>query len=326
MSKKSRVSHSCLALGLVIMVFAGTCKALTDDEADADYLTPLPGGVIARYETGSGSYVPYESGLAPGDKITKPADPIWPTDTAGFGGWFKDNITFYYPWNFEVDTIPADTGKYITLYAQWQAAITERFVARNWIWEGQGNDIMGQIAELEPGEDYTLYIKCWMQGGNSSQVNHVVAFYLDPDTGARTYPVRQQISSNNLWTEYTYSFTAGNRWYVVGVFPGLATSGGGTFYIREMRLTKTGDTENLLRRSDFRFGVDLDEDKTYYTQGYLASALTRSGTGKSDSFSPGVWYFGSSRFSLVREQSFWNDATVSGQIAAQGDSVYLDDR
>ncbi|MDR0388415.1 MAG: InlB B-repeat-containing protein [Treponema sp.] len=330
MSKKSRFSHFCLTPGLAVLILAGglagACKALPEDENDTDYLMPLPGGVIVLYETGSGSYVPYESGLAPGDRITRPPDPIWPNADAVFGGWFKDGVTFYESWDFDTDTIPPEAGKNMTLYAQWNATETERWIARNWIWENQGNDIMGQIIELETGEEYTLYIKCWMQGGNSTQNNHVVAFCLDPDTGARVYSVRQQIFQNNLWTEYTYTFTAQNRWYVVGVFPGLAASGGGTFYTRETRLTKTGDDRNMLRRSDFKFGAGLEEDKTYFTQGFLAGALTKDGTGKNAAFSPGTWYFGSSRFGLLREQSFWNDSTISGQIASQGGVVYLDDR
>jgi hypothetical protein len=94
-----------------------------------------------------------------------------------------------------------------------------------------------------------------------------------------------------------------------------------------MRLTKTGDTKNILRRPDFKFGIGLDEDKTYYTQAYLTSALTAGGTGKSDSFLPGIWYFATSQiFSLIREQSFWNDTAVLGQIASQGGIVILDDR
>jgi hypothetical protein len=322
MNKKTRFLRFCCALGLVIMIFSGACKALVNDETD--YLMPLPDGVITRYETGKGSYVPYVSGLAPGDLIPEPlTPPVWSNGDAVFGGWFKDNITFYDSWNFLSDTIPPDAGKYMTLYAQWQATTTERFVARNYVWENQGNDIMGQIVALEPGETYNLYVKCWMQAGNSSQVNHVVAFCLNSSTNTRTYTVSQQIHSNDLWTEYTYPFTAENQWYVVGVFPGLATSGGGTFYLREMKLTKSGDTENLLRRSDFKFGTGLEEDKTYYTSGYLSGALTAAG--KSGSFLPGIWYFGSSRFSLVRNQPFWEIGDVVNKITAQGGSVYLDD-
>jgi hypothetical protein len=330
MGKKLRFSHSCRGLCRVscfaVALLAGACAPLPDG-GDPDYLMPLPDGVIVQYETGNGSYVPYQSGLEPGEKITEPPDPNWPNTGAVFGGWFKDNITFYKPWNVETDTIPPDAGKYMMLYAQWEAAETERWIARNWIWENQGAHVMGQVAELEPGAEYTLYIKCWMQGGNDVQASHIAAFYLDPQTGARAYSVRQPVSRNSLWTEYSYTFTAGNRWYVVGVFPGLAASGGGTFYTREMRLTKTGDTENILRRSDFKFGIGLDEEKIYYAQGYLTSALTAGGTGKSDSFLPGIWYFATSQiFSIIREQSFWNDSTVAGQIAFQGGSVYLDDR
>jgi uncharacterized repeat protein (TIGR02543 family) len=327
MTKKARfwgkVPRVCLALGLTLAVFAGACKALVNDETGEDYLMPLPGGVIVRYETGKGSYVPYESGLAPDDKITKPSDPTWPGGIAIFDGWFKDNLTFYDPWDFTNDTIPQDAGKIMTLYAQWKAATTERWVARNWIWENQGSDIMGQVAKLEQGESYTLYIKCWMQGGAPTQHNHVVAFCLDPDTGSRVYSVREQIFPNNLWAEYTYTFTAKNEWYVAGVYPGLATSGGGTFYTREIKLTKSDGSENLLRRSDFKFGVGLDEDKTYFTQAYLSNALTKDG--KSDSFVPGTWYFGSSRFGLIQEQTFWNDSAVISKIAEQGGSVYLED-
>jgi hypothetical protein len=330
MNKKLCFLRSCLglccALCFVALILAGSCKALADDGADPDYLMPLPNGVIVRYETGNGSYVPYRLGLAPGEKITRPPDPVWPNDGAVFGGWFKDDISFTKPWDFDTDTISADAGKYMTLYAQWEATQTERWVARNYIWENQGSDVMGQVAELEPGEEYTLTVKCWMQGGNDSQVNHVAAFYLDPDTGVRAYSVRQPVSRNNLWTELTYIFIAGNRWYVVGVFPGLATSGGGTFYLREMKLAKTGDTRNILRRSDFKFGIGLDEDKIYYTQASLAAALTAAGTGKSDSFLPGIWYYASSRFDLIREQSFWSIGDVAGKIASQGGVVFLDDR
>jgi hypothetical protein len=323
MSKNLRFLCSCL--GLALAVFSGACKALVTGEAGADYLMPLPEGVIVLYETGRGSYVPYQSGLAPGDKVEKPADPTWPGGIANFGNWFKDNNTFYQPWDFDNDVIPGDAGKTMTLYAQWTPATFERWVARNWIWENQGNDIMGQLVELEPGEAYTLYLKCWMQGGNNSQYNHVVAFCLDPDDNSRVYSVREQIYPNALWSEYTYTFTAQNAWYVAGVYPGLATSGGGTFYTREMKLTKDSDSgNNLLRRSDFKFGVGLDEEKTYFAQGYLASALTRDG--KSSTLVPGTWYFGSSRFGLIREQSFWNDSTVISKIAAQGDVVSFDDR
>jgi uncharacterized repeat protein (TIGR02543 family) len=327
MSKKLRFLYSRRALGvalMALMLLAGTCKALVNDEADPDYLMPLPDGVIARFETGRGSYVPYVAGLESDASIPEPQAPVWPDSGVTFDAWFKDNITFSEPWNFATDKIPPNAGKYITLYAKWQSTETERWVPRNYIWENQGNDIMGQVVKLEPGEDYTLYLKCWMQGGSASQINHFVAFYLHPDTGARTYAVRQQISPNNLWTEYSFQFEAGNEWYVIGSFPGLGTSGGGTFYIREMKLTKDGgDNSNLLPRSDFKFGVGLDEDKTYYVQGYLASALTR--TGKSDSVLPGVWYYGSSRFSLVRNSAFWAIGDVVSKIAAQGGSVYLDD-
>jgi uncharacterized repeat protein (TIGR02543 family) len=325
-NKKMRFLWFCGVLGLAAVSLAGACKALANDETD--YLMPLPDGVIVRFETGKGSYVPYVSGLAPNDLIPAPSNPIWPTGdaVATFGGWFTDNLTFSESWNFGSDRIPPDTGKYMTLYAQWQATTPERFVARNWVWNNQSGHIMGQVVALEPGETYKLYVKCWMQAGNSSQVNHVVAFCLDPgNNNTRKYSVREEIHSNNLWTEYTYTFTAENQWYVVGVFPGLAPPpGGGTFYLREMTLIKNGDTENLLRRSDFKFSVDIEEDKTYYTSDYLSNALTPAG--KSGSFLPGVWYYATSEvFSLVRNQSFWELGDVVGKIAAQSGSVYLDD-
>jgi hypothetical protein len=325
MNKKLRFLRYCGALGLAAAALAGACKALSDNGIDPDYLMPLPDGVILQYDTGNGSYVPYEAGLSPGDKIAKPSDPSWPNTDAVFGGWFRDNITFNTPWDFTNDTIPPDAGKYMSLYTQWNPTTTERWVARNYVWENQGAHIMGQIAELEPAQSYTLTVKCWMQGGSPSQVNHIVAFCLDPDTGTRTYSVRQQVSPNDLWTELSYTFEAKNRWYVVGVFPGLAASGGGTFYLREMKLTKTGDTANMLGHPDFKFGIGLDEEKTYYTQGSLSTALTTAG--KSGSFLPRIWYNATSQiFSIVREQYFWTIEEVTDKIEVQGGTVYLDDR
>jgi hypothetical protein len=328
MSKKiAFFLHFCLALGLTLAVISGACKALAEDDFDPDYLMSLPEGVIVRYETGKGSYVPWDSGLEPGEKITKPADPSWPNNDAAFGGWYKDDLIFYKPWDFDTDTIPAETGKFMTLYAKWEATEFERYVPRNYIWNNQSAHIMGQLAELDPGEEYTLYIKYWMQGGNASQINHLVAFCLNPETGEREYSVKQQFPPGDLWAEHSATFTAANRWYVVGVYPGLATTGGGTFYIREMKLTKDGSNTNILRRADFRFGVGLDEEKTLYTQGSLSNALTTTGTGKSDSFLPGTWYFATtSIFSLVREQSFWSDSAVTSKISSQSGAVYLDDR
>jgi uncharacterized repeat protein (TIGR02543 family) len=319
------------------VVSAVACKALAEDGSDPDYFMPPPGGVIVRYETGKGSYVPYEAGLAPGNRITRPVAPIWPDPAAaGFGGWYKDNLTFFEPWNFGTDTISPDAGKYLTLYAKWQATQTERWIARNWIWNNQGAHAMGQVVKLQPGEEYTLYIKYWMQGGNSTQENFLVAFCVDPVEKTRLYSVRESITWSDLWAQKSFTFTAQNEWYAVGVFPGLTTVGGGTFYLREMKLTKTGDNTNLLSRSKFEFGVGLDEEKTYYTQGYITSALTTTTTttetetttefGIGASFTPGIWYFATPQiFNLMRESSFWADSSVISQISSQGGAVYLED-
>ena len=49
-----------------------------------------------------------------GDKIVKPADPV--KDGYTFGGWFKD-AGLTQPWDFDKDTVTADT----TLYPKWVA-------------------------------------------------------------------------------------------------------------------------------------------------------------------------------------------------------------
>jgi hypothetical protein len=321
MNKKLR--FLCFCPGLALAVLAGACKPLPADETDPDYLMPLPGGVIVRFETGKGSYVSYQSGLAPDDLVQKPSDPSWPDPAAAnFGGWFKDNLIFSEPWDFSTDRIPGNVGKFMNLYARWEGTSTERWVALAWIWNNQPNDIMGQVVKLEPGEEYTLTVKGWMQGGNATQHNHIVAFYVD-DTGERKYTVRDKVVRGNLWENFTYTFEAVKEWYVVGVFPGLATEGGGGFFTREMKLIKTGESKNLIPKADFKFGVGLDEDKTYFTQVSLSGALTKNG--KSDSFLPGVWYSGSSRLFLVREANFWDWYGNAGS-ASQGDVVYFDDR
>lgn len=69
---------------------------------------------IVRFDSQGGTSVPSQSVLS-GGKVSEPVSPSKPNNT--FGGWFKD-ATCEQAWNFETDTVTADT----TLYAKWTEA------------------------------------------------------------------------------------------------------------------------------------------------------------------------------------------------------------
>ena len=63
------------------------------------------------FNTNGGSHVPVQN-LIKGQKITQPDDPVKPDSF--FAGWYIDNDTFVYEWDF--DDVPAED---MTLYAKW---------------------------------------------------------------------------------------------------------------------------------------------------------------------------------------------------------------
>lgn len=83
-------------------------------------------GTVTKYDVsfnlnGAPGTAPATQNIAAGGTVSEPADPSWDANHA-FGGWYKEAACTN-AWNFDTDTVTADT----TLYAKWTAQRTITF-------------------------------------------------------------------------------------------------------------------------------------------------------------------------------------------------------
>lgn len=87
-----------------------------DDGSGSDP-TPAPASYTVTFETNGADETIETQTIEEGGKVTKPADPTKSSGTeTTFAGWFKED-TFETAWDFDNDTVTADT----TIYAKWEA-------------------------------------------------------------------------------------------------------------------------------------------------------------------------------------------------------------
>ena len=105
-------------------------------------------GLTVTFDSTGGSDVAALTGVTPGTKIAKPADPTRATSTGlayTFVGWFKDaDLTA--AWDFDADTVTSS----ITLYAKWTPpAGAETFDVN---FDTDGGSAVGTIKDVVSGE------------------------------------------------------------------------------------------------------------------------------------------------------------------------------
>jgi len=88
----------------------------TNIDLYAGWVPEPPPGIKIKFITNSGAPQPGDQNLARGALVVEPPPVI--KDGFAFDGWYKEAV-FTNKWNFATDTVNADPGAVITLYAKW---------------------------------------------------------------------------------------------------------------------------------------------------------------------------------------------------------------